>query len=125
LIDGKATFQPGKPSRRYYHSGTLVEDHIFYFGGKDFNVRINELVDYTIPTHTAKTITASNQPSPRGSHSCIYYCGAGSTFKNTNKETSGYSCEGRGLYVYGGSDAIGGNVNVYDDFYRYDIGFFL
>jgi hypothetical protein len=59
LLGGKATGKPCKPGKRYYHSATLIGDSIYYFGGKDFAVRINELYKYDIMKHSGKIVNAS------------------------------------------------------------------
>ncbi|KAH7824260.1 putative kelch motif family protein [Monocercomonoides exilis] len=71
---GECKVLPAKPSKRYYHTSTIVGNHVYVFGGKDFSVRVNELYDYNLDDGTCSQIRASGSvPTPRGSHTAVYY----------------------------------------------------
>jgi hypothetical protein len=57
FLELKVDREPCKPGKRYYHTASLVDNNIYYFGGKDFSVRINELYKYN--GTTGKLIGAS------------------------------------------------------------------
>jgi hypothetical protein len=62
-------------SKRYYHSSTIVRDHVYVFGGKDFALFLNELWDFNLDTGKFSLVEIVNGtvPSPRGGHVAVGY----------------------------------------------------
>jgi hypothetical protein len=62
-------------SKRFYHSSTIVRDHVYVFGGKDYVIFLNELWDFNL--ETGKFALVDNlggfSPSPRGGHVAVVY----------------------------------------------------
>lgn len=100
---GETIIKDAKPSKRYYHSATVVGNHSYIFGGKDFNVRVNDLFDYNLEDGTCTLLKVSGDiPDPRGSHTAVYYKGS--------------------IYIFGGSD---GPQKAFDEVREFDIGMFF
>lgn len=105
LETGALEKKPIKPSRRYGHTATVIDNHLYIFGGKDFNVRVNDLYDINLDNNKCDKVKESNSsqvPSPRNQHSAIAY----------NK------C----LYIFGG---ISDSGELYNDIHQFNPGFFL
>ena len=85
--------------KRYFHTATLVGSHLYIFGGKDFQLRVNDLYDYNMDDGTCVLMrTGGSSPSARGAHTAVFYDGS--------------------IYIYGGSN---GKAAVYNDLYQYNI----
>ena len=98
-----AVSTPAKPSRRSYHTATLVGSHLYIFGGKDFSLRVNDIFDYNMDDGSCTLLKPSGRiPPPRGYHSAVYYDGS--------------------IYVFGGDND---NRIFYDDLFQYIIGMFF
>ena len=89
---------------RYYQSVSLVDNHVFVFGGKNFSIRDNSLFDLDLVEGREARLAAGDPPPERGAHSCVYYNGS--------------------LYLFGGEkDPREGQV-LYKDFYRLNLSLF-
>ena len=65
-----------KPGKRYGHTLTPIRHHIYVFGGKDFNIRVNELYDLNLDKNMCSQIRISSGatiPPARNQHTAVRY----------------------------------------------------
>ncbi|KAK2964669.1 hypothetical protein BLNAU_586 [Blattamonas nauphoetae] len=73
-VTGAAEILPSSLERRYGHTGSIIGSHCYIFGGKDFSVRINELIDYNMETHSCSLVKPSGVvPKKRNNHVSVVY----------------------------------------------------